>query len=158
MAVPILLGAMAQASGFVGKGVLKGGIKTTGAAAGGVFSGAKFIASLPKKILGTILNGPTKILGFLGKIIGKPLGLLGISTSISSLLRQSQIFTGSIGALLQMVGAFIDIMLAPFMPYFASLMEKMGGWIFHAPIDFDRPTPHLTIDFDEPAVMRENEE
>jgi len=129
MAIPILLGAMAQASGFVGKGVLKGGIKTTGAAAGGVFSGAKFIASLPKKILGTILNGPTKILGFLGKIIGKPLGLLGISTSISSLLRQSQIFTGSIGALLQMVGAFIDIMLAPFMPYFASLMEKMGDWI-----------------------------
>tara|TARA_R110002020_G_scaffold76634_1_gene194079 strand:- start:4519 stop:5874 length:1356 start_codon:yes stop_codon:yes gene_type:complete len=129
MAVPILLGAMAQASGFVGKGVLKGGVKTAGMAGSGVLGGAKFIASLPKKILNTVLHGPTKILGFLGKIIGKPLGLLGISTSISSLLRQSQIFTGSIGALLQMVGAFIDIMLAPFMPYFASLMEKMGGWI-----------------------------
>ena len=38
------------------------------------------------------------------------------------------------------------------------LKEKMGGWIFHAPIDFDKPTPHLTIDFDQPAVMRENEE
>ena len=38
------------------------------------------------------------------------------------------------------------------------LKEKMGGWIFHSPVDFNQPTPHLTIEFDQPAVMRENEE
>ena len=133
MALPIILAAGAWGATKFGAGAVKGvagaaagGVK---GAAGGVLSAGKFIASLPKKIIGTLMNGPAKILGFLGKIIGKPLGLLGISTSISSLLRQSQIFTGSIGALLQMVGAFIDIMLAPFMPYFASLMKKMGTWI-----------------------------
>jgi len=140
MALPIILAAGAWGATKFGAGAVKG---VAGAAAGGVkgvagvgkgvvggaFSATKFIASLPKKIIGTLMNGPAKILGFLGKIIGKPLGLLGISTSISSLLRQSQIFTGSVGALLQMVGAFIDIMIAPFMPYFASLMKKMGTWI-----------------------------
>ena len=25
------------------------------------------------------------------------------------------------------------------------LKEKMGGWIFHAPVDFDKPTPHMTL-------------
>ena len=137
MALPIILAAGAWGATKFGAGAVKGvaGGAVKGAAGvgkgvvGGAFSATKFIASLPKKILGTMINGPTKILGFLGKIIGKPLGLLGISTSVSSLLRQSQIFTGSVGALLQMVGAFIDIMIAPFMPYFASLMKKMGTWI-----------------------------
>ncbi len=38
------------------------------------------------------------------------------------------------------------------------LKEKMGGWIFHSPVDFNQPTPHPTIEFGQPAGMRENEE
>lgn len=137
MALPIILAAGAWGATKFGGGVVKGvaggvakgAVGATKGVAGVAFNATKFIASLPKKIISTMLNGPAKILGFLGKIIGKPLGLLGISTSVSSLLRQSQIFTGSVGALLQIVGAFIDIMIAPFMPYFASLMKKMGTWI-----------------------------
>jgi hypothetical protein len=33
------------------------------------------------------------------------------------------------------------------------LAEKMGGWVFHNPVDFSRPTPYLEILRDQPAVM-----
>ena len=35
------------------------------------------------------------------------------------------------------------------------LTEEMGGWVFHAPVDFSQPTPHLTITRGEPAIMKE---
>ena len=37
------------------------------------------------------------------------------------------------------------------------LSEKMGGWIFHRPIDFANPTPHITISRDQPALMCEKD-
>jgi len=37
------------------------------------------------------------------------------------------------------------------------LKENMGGWIFHTRVDFDRPTPHLNLDRNQPAVMTEDE-
>lgn len=36
--------------------------------------------------------------------------------------------------------------------------EEIGGWIFHAKIDFSQPTPHITIDMDQPGIMNEQEE
>ena len=33
------------------------------------------------------------------------------------------------------------------------LKNEMGGWIFHQRVDFNKPTPHLTINCDQPAVM-----
>lgn len=40
----------------------------------------------------------------------------GINIGIAAILKQSQIFTGTIGSLFQILGAFIDIILAAFMP------------------------------------------
>lgn len=37
------------------------------------------------------------------------------------------------------------------------LADKMGGWIFHSPVDFSRPTPHLTLQQSHPAVMKKND-
>tara|TARA_R100000664_G_scaffold27406_1_gene38035 strand:+ start:960 stop:2885 length:1926 start_codon:yes stop_codon:yes gene_type:complete len=33
------------------------------------------------------------------------------------------------------------------------LSEKMGGWVFHTPVDFSKPTPHLRILRNQPAIM-----
>jgi glycosyltransferase involved in cell wall biosynthesis len=35
------------------------------------------------------------------------------------------------------------------------LTNKMGGWIFHAPVDFSKPTPHLELLRDQPGIMSE---
>ena len=59
-------------------------------------------------------------------------GMLGISTSVSSLLRQSQLFTGLMGAMFQVIGAFIDVLLAPFMPLAfkgVALLAKAIPWV-----------------------------
>ena len=65
---------------------------------------------------------------------------LGIALSLGNLLKQSQVFTSSLNALFQLVGAFFDILLAPLMPYFAKWLrrgapkllewaEKMAKWM-----------------------------
>jgi glycosyltransferase involved in cell wall biosynthesis len=33
------------------------------------------------------------------------------------------------------------------------LADEMGGWIFHSPVDFDKPTPHLVIERSQPKIM-----
>ena len=33
------------------------------------------------------------------------------------------------------------------------LKEKMGGWIFHQKIDFNKPTPFLKISKKQPKIM-----
>ena len=35
------------------------------------------------------------------------------------------------------------------------LSDEMGGWIFHSKVDFDKPTPHLRVDRNHPAVVAE---
>ena len=35
------------------------------------------------------------------------------------------------------------------------LSNEMGGWVFHAPVDFSKPTPFLSIDLKHPDVMKE---
>jgi glycosyltransferase involved in cell wall biosynthesis len=34
------------------------------------------------------------------------------------------------------------------------LKDKMGGWIFHSKVDFDKPTPHAYIERDQPEIMK----
>jgi len=36
------------------------------------------------------------------------------------------------------------------------LGEKMGGWVFHSPVDFTRPTPSLSLEQSQPKYMVEN--
>ncbi len=33
------------------------------------------------------------------------------------------------------------------------LSEEMGGWIFHSKVDFDKPTPHISCQRNQPKVM-----
>jgi hypothetical protein len=66
---------------------------------------------------------------FFKKMLGKGMGMTGISLSLSSLLRQSQIFTGTIGAVFQILGGFIDVILAPFMPILGKVIQMLGAQI-----------------------------
>jgi len=54
---------------------------------------------------------------------------IGIEVGIKSLLKQSQIFTSTIGSLFQMFGAMIDVMLAPFTKYIVIAITKFAEWI-----------------------------
>ena len=35
------------------------------------------------------------------------------------------------------------------------LSEEMGGWVFHSRVDFKKPTPHISVDREHPAVMKD---
>jgi hypothetical protein len=36
----------------------------------------------------------------------------------------------------------------------SKLKDKMGGWIFHNKVDFEKPTPHAYIEREQPGVMK----
>ena len=59
----------------------------------------------------------------MGKNISK---MAGVNLGIASLLRQSQLFTGVVGMIFQIIGAFIDILLIPFMPLITMSMKLVA--------------------------------
>jgi len=67
------------------------------------------------KIIKASIFGPTLVVKLLNKLVGKG-GLTGINFSLSSLLRQSQIFTNTVGSFFQLAGAYLDVSFAPLMP------------------------------------------
>ena len=64
---------------------------------------------------------------YLKRMAGKPLGIAGVSLSVGSLLKQSQLFTGILGSFFQVVGALIDSFLMPFMPFLFDQVAKLAG-------------------------------
>ena len=74
------------------------------------------------KMVQYAVDGPPGVLRALNKIVGKG-GMVGINLSVSSLLRQSQLFTSTIGTTFQLIGAFLDITFAPFMPLIFRFMR-----------------------------------
>jgi hypothetical protein len=58
-----------------------------------------------------------------GKSVAK---MAGVNLNIASLLRQSQLFTGVVGMIFQIIGAFIDILLIPFMPLVTMSMRMLA--------------------------------
>ena len=36
----------------------------------------------------------------------------------------------------------------------SKLSEELGGWVFHEPVDFSNPTPHLTLDTPHPEAIK----
>ena len=86
-------------------------------------------AANPMRLAKAAVDGPTKLVGGLKKMGGKAMGIMGISMSVSSLLRQSQLFTGLLGALFQVIGGFIDVILAPFMPYLFKVVGMLAQQI-----------------------------
>ena len=71
------------------------------------------------------------------KTLAQTLGkTLGISVGISSILKQSQVFTGYIGTIFQLMGALVDVILAPFLPIMipaikllAQIIPIIGQWV-----------------------------
>jgi len=57
------------------------------------------------------------------KSMGKAAGIAG---GVATLLRQSQLFTGVVGMIFQIIGAFIDIILIPFMPFIMLSMRLIA--------------------------------
>jgi hypothetical protein len=51
---------------------------------------------------------------------------LGINIGIASILKQSQIFTGTLGTIFQILGALVDVILAPFMPIIVAALKSMA--------------------------------
>ena len=54
---------------------------------------------------------------------------LGIQFTLGAMLKQSQIFTGFLGSVFQLIGALVDVILAPLAPYLFKLVEIMASWI-----------------------------
>ena len=64
------------------------------------------------------------------KTLAKNKAFLGINFGVGSLLKQSQVFTGVIGSILQIIGAMVDAFIAPFIvPLFVPLAKKAGSFI-----------------------------
>ena len=64
------------------------------------------------------------------KTLSKNKAFLGINFGVGSLLKQSQVFTGVVGSILQIIGAMVDAFIAPFIvPLFVPLAKKAGSFI-----------------------------
>jgi|TARA_R110000851_G_scaffold107038_1_gene226997 hypothetical protein len=55
--------------------------------------------------------------------------LIGIDISLAAMLKQSQIFTGFLGSVFQLIGMLVDVILAPLAPYLFKLVDIMASWI-----------------------------
>ena len=80
-------------------------------------SGGGDSAPSGQKDFRTIVANVGRIMKDVKTGVGKKLGSAGINFGLAALLKQSQLFTGFVGSLFQIVGGFIDVILAPFMPY-----------------------------------------
>ena len=54
---------------------------------------------------------------------------LGISFNLANILKQSQIFTSFVGTIFQLMGALVDVILAPFLPVLIPVITKIARWI-----------------------------
>ena len=54
---------------------------------------------------------------------------LGLNFGMSAMLKQSQVFTSFIGVIFQLVGALVDVILAPLLPLFFPVIRMIGSWI-----------------------------
>ena len=54
---------------------------------------------------------------------------MGIEVGVRSILKQSQIFTSTVGSIFQILGALVDVTLAPFLPVIVPAIKKLGKLI-----------------------------
>jgi hypothetical protein len=101
----------------------KGFSAAAGAAAGGVGGAALGALSESAKDL-------MKPSGKFWSILSKNKSVLGINLGIGSLLKQSQVFTSGISSVLQIIGALVDVFIAPFfIPLVLPLIKKLSSFI-----------------------------
>lgn len=76
------------------------------------------------------LNAIQRELTKLNKSTSKGVGAtLGIKLGTASILKQSQVFTGFVGTIFQLMGAMVDVILAPFLPVLIPAIRKMAELI-----------------------------
>ena len=80
-----------------------------------------------KKMQKAIINGPSKLLKVTADGAKAASKMSGVSFGISSMLKQSQIFTGVVGSIFQLIGAMIDIALLPLIPVVTPIIKAMGS-------------------------------
>ena len=56
---------------------------------------------------------------------------LGLQFGMSSMLKQSQVFTSFMGVIFQLMGALVDVILAPLLPLFYPVIRLLGAAIPH---------------------------
>jgi len=98
--------------------------QASGQTAGGIISQAK-----QKLLQNALVRYPRELVKETQKMSKSLLGRLGIQFSIASILKQSQIFTGVLGSVFQILGAMVDVFLAPLMPFFIRTLRGMVSLI-----------------------------
>tara|TARA_R100000008_G_C3580363_1_gene168090 strand:+ start:682 stop:1881 length:1200 start_codon:yes stop_codon:yes gene_type:complete len=110
--------------------VLSGGVGTAAGASMGSGGSSESPPDQSRGFIKSSLDAGKKIKDMAGygkQLVNKRLGVLGINLSLGAILKQSQIFTGVMGSLFQVLGAFVDVALAPLMPLFARGLQALAG-------------------------------
>ena len=118
--LPAIMKAATSGAGMAARGAQGAAGGAYGAAAEGMSS------SVAKKALDATIHGPKQAMKYAKDGAASAKKLTGVSFQMSAMMKQSQIFTGTIGAFFQLIGAMLDIMLIPLMPAFALMLETAG--------------------------------
>lgn len=122
MAIPLLgavMGAMSSGVASAAGGGMASGM--AGRAASAVMSSTK-----QKAMQDGIIKGPKSMRATAQKSLQK---MTGIQVSTGAIAKQSQLLSGVMGAMFQIFGGFVDIMLMPLMPIFTKLLVWMASGI-----------------------------
>ena len=65
----------------------------------------------------------------MGGTMSRAMNQAGIKFNLAGILKQSQLFTGLVGSLFQIVGAMVDVLLAAFMPILVPGIRKLATLI-----------------------------
>jgi len=117
----------------IGGGVTGGGSPSSlSSGMGGGSNGADKGVKEQVGHLADIRKGSNKIAQVMGgqtRWWGKALKTMGIQVGVAGILKQSQIFTSTLGAMFQIFGAMVDVILAPWLPVIIPLIRWMARGI-----------------------------
>lgn len=103
------------------------GAAAGGGVRGGISAAAGNLASSPLALLAQAVKKPSSM--FWKGLTGSK-SILGINVGVGAFLKQSQIFNTFVTSILQIIGALIDVAIAPFIiPFIVPLAKKMGSWV-----------------------------
>ena len=102
-----------------------------GAEAGGVRGGVAAAAgNFAASPLGLLVESVKKPTGLFWKGLTANKSILGINVGVGSFLKQSMTFNTSVASILQIIGAIVDVAIAPFLiPLIVPLAKKMGTFV-----------------------------
>ena len=120
----MVIGLVRMAFSAAGKGALSYGQEAGMQMASKV--GATEGTGDDRKLKEGIINGPKGVLTRLKDGAKMASKMTGVTASISAMLKQSQIFTGVVGSIFQIIGALIDILLMPLVPVFMPIVKGLA--------------------------------